>query len=200
MRGLLSAQRKGPADRGCDRRLRLGWDFLNMREQFLLAGQAAEVVTDHLAGAQCWFATGPQRDQQAGDDAQVCLNGDAVFAVAQQVATAQYMFEESEECLDSPAMLVDQRDDLGRNAQQVGEDEDRFPLRRTGVAGTASCSASRCTFDFHDAQHTLAQSGLRFPASQAYVQVWTMKRPCASKVWRDIVVPVQAFAVPNRIG
>ena len=84
-----------------------------MGQQFLFVGQAAEVKADHLVGPQRRLATGPQADQQAGDDRAVRLNLDAVLVVAQQVPAAQQVLEESEKDFNRPPLGIYQSDDLG---------------------------------------------------------------------------------------
>ena len=61
----------------------LVFQFVEVRQQFRLRGQAAEVKANHLVGAERWLAPGPQADQQAGDDRAVRLNLDAVLVVAE---------------------------------------------------------------------------------------------------------------------
>ena len=142
-----------------------------MGEQFLLTGQAAEVVADHLVGAEGRLATGPQGDEQAGDDAQIGLDRYSVFAMTQQVPTAQHMLEEPEERFDGPAMFVDQGDDFGGDVQQVRGDEQGFPLRRSGIAGTSTGLTTRLATDLHDAQGTISQRGVGFPTAETHPDV-----------------------------
>ena len=54
--------------------------FGDVGQQFLFAGQAAEVEADHLVGPQRRLAARPEADQQAGDDRAVGLNLDAVLS------------------------------------------------------------------------------------------------------------------------
>jgi len=51
-----------------------GFQFFEVREQFLLVGPTLQVQADHLIGPQGRFAARPQRQQQAGDDRQVGLD------------------------------------------------------------------------------------------------------------------------------
>ena len=61
----------------------LAFQLVEMRQQFRLRGQAAEVEADHLVRPQRRLATGPEADEQTGDDRTVGLNFDAVLAVAE---------------------------------------------------------------------------------------------------------------------
>ena len=60
--------------------------LLNVFLQFLLAGQAREVEREHFQGPLGRLLACPQADQQAGDEAYVQLNRDAVAAGRQQRA------------------------------------------------------------------------------------------------------------------
>ena len=82
----------------------LGFEFCNVCEQLVFAGQAAETEADHLIRSQRRFAARPEADQHAGDDRAVGLNLDAVFVVAQEVTATQDMFEKSEKNFNSPPM------------------------------------------------------------------------------------------------
>ena len=93
-----------------DRRSGGQGEFLNMGEQFLLTGQAAEVVADHFIGAQRRFASGPQGDEQTGDDAQIGLDGDSVFAMTEQVSAAEHMFEDDDDLMQQAAQLIQDND------------------------------------------------------------------------------------------
>ncbi len=102
--------------------------------------------------------TGPQGDQQTGDDRQLGLETgddrqlgldfDPVFTVTDQMPTAQDMFEESEEDFDGPTMFIDQGDDITWHVQDVGGDENRFAL---AGSATAVGFAVRLAFDLDDA-------------------------------------------------
>src|SRR5438445_10578112 len=75
---------------------------LDVGEQFFLRCPAAEVEAQHLVGASGRLAACPQADQQAGDDAQVQLDGDPVDAGREQMATTQNTFEPAEEQFHRP--------------------------------------------------------------------------------------------------
>ena len=100
----------------------LRFQFFDVRHQFVFAGHAAEVETDHLVSSQRWLLTRPQADQQAGDDRAVRLNFDSLGIVAQQVTAAEHVLEESEKYLDRPAMGEDQGNHIRRNVHQVRGD------------------------------------------------------------------------------
>ena len=86
-------------------RLVLTLQLRQVSQQFLFAGQAAEVKADHLVGPPGRLAVGPQTDQQTGDDGTVRLDLDAVLAVAEQVPATQQVFEKSEEDFTLPSIM-----------------------------------------------------------------------------------------------
>jgi hypothetical protein len=67
--------------------------------------------------------------------AQIDLQLDAVLVVEEEVPASQQLLEEAEEQFDRPAVLIDQRDDLGRDIQQVRGDP------QLTIAGRAGASA-----------------------------------------------------------
>ena len=83
------------------RRFVLSFQFIQVTHQFVFAGPADEVETDHLVGAERRLAAGPQADQQAGDDGTIGLNLNAVLLAAQQTPAAEDVFEESEKYLNN---------------------------------------------------------------------------------------------------
>jgi hypothetical protein len=76
---------------------RLGFKPADVLQQFFDRGQAAEVELQHLPGSLGRFLASPKADEQAGDDGQVDLDGDAVLAGGQQVLTTQDALEPTEE-------------------------------------------------------------------------------------------------------
>ena len=54
-----------------------------MSHQLFVRGPADEVELKHLQSANGWFPPGPETDQEAGDDGQVDLDGDAGTAVSE---------------------------------------------------------------------------------------------------------------------
>ena len=74
-------------------------------QQFLLAGPVHQVVADHLVGAQCRLTARPQTDQHAGDDRAIGLDTDTLGVIAQQVTTAENVFEEAKEQFSLPLIL-----------------------------------------------------------------------------------------------
>ena len=91
----------------------VSFQFVDVGQQFFFARKATEVEADHLVGAQRRLATGPQADQEAGDDRAVRLNLDAIFVVAQQVPTAENLLEEPKKYFDRPPPGKYQTDDFG---------------------------------------------------------------------------------------
>ena len=73
--------------------------------QFVLFGQAGEVVVKHLERGFGWFAVAPQAQQQAGDDRAVHLDAESIGFVAEQVSAAQQVFEEAEEQFSVPFII-----------------------------------------------------------------------------------------------
>src|ERR1700730_5372712 len=73
--GLPGEWRNGPGgDRGAHRErglLRGRWELVEMSRQFRFAGPTLEVELDHLEGANAGFPSGPETEEQAGDDRQV---------------------------------------------------------------------------------------------------------------------------------
>ena len=67
--------------------------LVDMLLQFFFAGQAREVELKHFQRPLGRLFAGPQANQQAGDDAEVQLNRDAVGAGGQQMATAENALE-----------------------------------------------------------------------------------------------------------
>ena len=76
-----------------------------MRQQFVLLGQAREVVADHLVRSQGRLAARPQANQHARNDGAVGLDLDAHRIVAQQRPAAQRVLEEAKEYLSLPLIL-----------------------------------------------------------------------------------------------
>ena len=66
---------------------------LQMGQQFCFARPALEVQAQHLEGALGRFVAGPLDDQQASDQSQVDLNGDAILAGGQQMLAAENALE-----------------------------------------------------------------------------------------------------------
>src|SRR5712692_7909600 len=98
---------------------------LDVGEQFFLRCPAAEVEAQHLVGASGRLAACPQADQQAGDDAQVQLDGDPVGAGREQMATTQNAFEPAEEQFRLPAIAVSQGDPFGVQVEATaGQQQD----------------------------------------------------------------------------
>ena len=94
-----------------------------MGQQFVLLRQTREVMADHLVRPQRRLAARPQADEHAGDDRTVGLNLDAHRIVAEQMPAAQHVLEKAKENLDRPAVAVNQRDDPGRQVEQVRGDQ-----------------------------------------------------------------------------
>ena len=49
-------------------KLRLLFQPVDVREQLVLIGDAAEVPADHFVSSKRWLTARPQADQHAGDD------------------------------------------------------------------------------------------------------------------------------------
>ena len=81
------------------------------------------------------------------------------------------MLEESKERLDGPAMLIDQRDDLGRDVKQVRGDQECFSLSRSSVAGPPGRLASRVAGDLHNPHRVIAQRGCGLPAGETHPDI-----------------------------
>ena len=89
-RRRLRCRQQSPApSRGVSLQLR------DVRQQLRFRRQTHKVVAHHLVGSPRRLAAGPQADQHARDDRAVRLDRDAVFIVAQQMATAQHVLEKS---------------------------------------------------------------------------------------------------------
>ena len=71
-----------------------------MGHHLLQGGPSLQVQAEHLEGPQRWLATGPEVDQQAGDDRAVGLDLDAHGVGAQEVAASQDVLEEAEKEFD----------------------------------------------------------------------------------------------------
>src|SRR5437870_1410785 len=71
--------------------------FLQVGGQFVEVGPAGQIEADHFVAAQRRPATGPQLNEQTGNDRAVRLNLNARGVLADQMATAQHVFEEAEE-------------------------------------------------------------------------------------------------------
>src|SRR5688572_25027497 len=97
-----------------------GFQFCQVRLDFVEIRPALEIEADHLIGPQRGLASGPQMDQQAGDDGAVSLNLNPHRIGAEQVPAAENVLEEAEEQLDGPAVLVNVSDHFRRDVEQVG--------------------------------------------------------------------------------
>jgi hypothetical protein len=76
-----------------------------MRHQFLFAGQAREVITQHLESPFGGLTASPKIDEQACDHRTIGLNLNSVLAVTDQMTTAHKLLEEPEEYFDVPAII-----------------------------------------------------------------------------------------------
>jgi hypothetical protein len=101
----------------------LVFESVDVRLQFLGRGQAAEVELQHLPGPLGRLLAGPQTDEQAGDDAQVDLDGDAVAAGGQEMLATEDALEPTEEQLDGPAVAITQSDQFGVEVEAIGGQE-----------------------------------------------------------------------------
>ena len=78
--------------------------------------------SEHLLRSQGRLFAGPQTDQHARNDRAVGLDLDALSRSAEQMPAAENLLEEAEEDFDRPAVVVHQRDHLGREGEPVGGD------------------------------------------------------------------------------
>jgi hypothetical protein len=79
--------------------------LLDVGLQFLPASEATEVELNHLQGPLRWLFSGPEADQQAGDDPQVDLDLNPIHVVGKQMTAAQDAFEPAEKQLRLPAIM-----------------------------------------------------------------------------------------------
>lgn len=147
-----AAQHRRSAGWMCGGGSGLWLEFFDVGQQFFFVRQPCEVETDHLIGSQRRLLAGPQRDQQARDDAQIRLNLNAIGTMANQVPTAQHVLEESKEYFNSPAVFVNQRDHLGGHFEQVGGDQNRIALLGAASAGVSRHFAVRLALNLDQPQ------------------------------------------------
>ena len=115
----------------------------------------------HFVRSQSRYAAGPRCDQHARDDGAVCLNLDAVLAVAQQVTTAQHVLEKPKEDFDCPAFFVNQCDGFGRNNKPICRDtKHAVTVHSAGTAAILSVSCVRI-HAYASAPHAVIRSFLR---------------------------------------
>ena len=117
-----------------------------MGRQFRFAGPTLEVELDHLQGADAWFASRPEGDEQAGYHGQVDLNRDALLAERQQMTATQDALEPAKKQLHGPAKTVPQSDQFRREVETAGRQEQDV--------GTALC-VRLAGIDFEDADGLL---------------------------------------------
>lgn len=67
--------------------------FGDVGQQFIFAGQPAEVEADRLVSSQRRLVARPETDQQARDDGTIGLDLNAVLAVTQQMSAPKYVLE-----------------------------------------------------------------------------------------------------------
>lgn len=90
------------------------------------AGPTDEVELNRLQRSFAGFAAGVQSDQQAGDQSDVQLDGDAVLTVGDQMAAAENAFEPAEEQFHRPAKTIGQRHEVGVEVEAIGEQPKLF--------------------------------------------------------------------------
>ena len=95
------------------------FELADVLQQFVGRRQAAEVELQHFPGSLGRLLAGPQADEQAGDDAQVDLDGDAVLAGGQQMLATEDALEPAEEQLDGPAVAVAQSNQFGVEVEAI---------------------------------------------------------------------------------
>jgi hypothetical protein len=100
--------------------------FVDVLLQLLFAGHAREEKVQHFQGSLGRLLAGPQADEQAGDDAQVQLDRDAVLAGGEQVATTQDALEPTKEQFHRPAVAVTQGHVFRVQIQTVRGQEQNF--------------------------------------------------------------------------
>ena len=96
----------------------LVFELIDVRLQFFGRGQTAEVELQHFPGAFGWLLAGPEADEQAGDDPQVDLDGEAVSAGGQEMLATEDTLEPTEEQLDEPSILPS-KIEIGRSPVTV---------------------------------------------------------------------------------
>src|SRR5471030_3158225 len=94
-----------------------------MSLQFVFRGPAHEVVLKHVKRASGGLAAGPESDQQARDDGQIDLDGDAVAVVGQQMAATENALEPPEKEFNRPAKTVGQGNQLGVEVEATGRQQ-----------------------------------------------------------------------------
>lgn len=85
--------------------------------QFFGARPSREEEADHFEGPLGGLTTGIEHDQQAGDDAAIDLDLDAVLFCGQEVAAAEELLEHPKEVLDQPPQTIHLTDELGRKIE-----------------------------------------------------------------------------------
>src|SRR5271165_346223 len=93
---------------------------LQVSLHLLLGGPTKQVILQHLVRPLGWLPTGPQGNQEAGNQRHVGLDRHAIGAGRQQVAAAQDAFEPAEEKFHRPAVLVRQGHQVRIQVQLVG--------------------------------------------------------------------------------
>jgi hypothetical protein len=73
---------------------------VNVGNHFLLTGPPTEVETEHLIGTFGGRPSDPQADQQTGNQGHIHLDPHALFALAQQMPTAQHTCDPPEKQFD----------------------------------------------------------------------------------------------------
>ena len=91
--------------------------------------------------------------------------------MADQMTTAEDVFEEPEEGFNRPAMFVNQRDHFRRHVQQVGRDQDRIALFRSAARRMTGGFAVRLAFDLHDTQRAIEIGFLCFRAREPHQRI-----------------------------
>src|SRR5271156_5496260 len=147
----LSAECRSQHSDGCSS---VVLELIDVRLQLLCSGPATEVELQHFPGALGRLLSGPQADEQAGDEAQIDLDGDAILAGGQQMLAAEDAFEPAEEQLDGPAVTVAEGDKFGVQIEAIGRQQ-----QDDGVA----VLVGRVNFD--DSQR-LPKDGTAFCAAQ----------------------------------
>ena len=89
--------------------------------QFVQAGPADQIELEHLPSPLSGVESRPDDDEQAGDERDIALDGDAVSILGQEVLAAQDAFEPAEEEFDGPAIAICQGDQRGGHLEAIRE-------------------------------------------------------------------------------
>ena len=110
--------------------------------QFFGARPSREKEADHLEGSLGGLAAGVEPDHQAGDDAAIDLDLDAVRLSGQEMAAAEESLVHPKEVLDQPPQTIQLTDKFGGKIEAIRGDPQKAVAVQRGAAAAGLAAAA----------------------------------------------------------